>query len=80
MNRGYTAEQYGACVRRIRDSLSGVSLTTDILIGFPGETEADVEDTLRMMEEIGFDDAFTYYYNPRAGLPLFPCRMRCRKK
>jgi tRNA-2-methylthio-N6-dimethylallyladenosine synthase len=71
MNRGYTTEQYSSCVRRIRDSLSGVSLTTDILIGFPGETEADVDDTLRLMEEIGFDDAFMYYYNPRAGTPAF---------
>jgi tRNA-2-methylthio-N6-dimethylallyladenosine synthase len=73
MNRGYTAEQYRACVRRIRESLSGAALTTDILIGFPGESEQDVEDTLAMMEDVGFDDAFLYFYNPRAGTPA--CEM-----
>jgi tRNA-2-methylthio-N6-dimethylallyladenosine synthase len=73
MNRRYTAEQYRACVRRIRETLSGAALTTDILIGFPGETEQDVEDTLAMMEEVGFDDAFLYFYNPRAGTPA--CEM-----
>jgi tRNA-2-methylthio-N6-dimethylallyladenosine synthase len=67
MNRGYSADQYRSCVRHIRDTLSGAALTTDILIGFPGETEGDVAETLRMMEEVGFDDAFLYYYNPRAG-------------
>jgi len=69
MNRGYSADQYRSCVRRIRDTLSGAALTTDILIGFPGETEDDVAETLAMMEEVGFDDAFLYYYNPRAGTP-----------
>jgi tRNA-2-methylthio-N6-dimethylallyladenosine synthase len=69
MNRGYTAEQYTLLVRRIRESLTGVSLTTDILTGFPGETEADFIETLDVMKDIGFDDAFMYYYNPRVGTP-----------
>ncbi len=71
MNRGYTADQYREKVRAIRSSLSGASITTDILIGFPGETEEDFEETLAMMGEIGFDDAFTYHYNPREGTPAF---------
>jgi tRNA-2-methylthio-N6-dimethylallyladenosine synthase len=71
MNRGYTAEHYASLVRRIRETLSGVSLTTDILTGFPGETEDDFVETLGAMEAIGFDDAFMYYYNPREGTPAF---------
>ena len=71
MNRGYTAEHYASLVRRIREALTGVSLTTDILTGFPGETEADFVETLGVMENIGFDDAFMYYYNPREGTPAF---------
>jgi tRNA-2-methylthio-N6-dimethylallyladenosine synthase len=71
MNRGYTADHYRRLVERIRSGLNGVSITTDILIGFPGETEDDFQDTLRVMEETGFEDAFTYYYNPREGTPAF---------
>jgi tRNA-2-methylthio-N6-dimethylallyladenosine synthase len=67
MNRGYTAESYRDLVRDIRRALTGVAITTDILIGFPGETEQDFQDTLRLMREIKFDDAFTYRYNPREG-------------
>jgi tRNA-2-methylthio-N6-dimethylallyladenosine synthase len=73
MNRKYTADQYLSCVQRIRRALSGVAITTDILIGFPGETEDEVRQTLGLMEEVGFDDAFLYFYNPRAGTPA--CEM-----
>ena len=69
MNRGYSADSYLRLVERIRSSLTGASLSTDILVGFPGETEDDVEQTLRLMEQVGFDDAFMYYYNPRPGTP-----------
>jgi tRNA-2-methylthio-N6-dimethylallyladenosine synthase len=71
MNRGYTTEQYRRKVQAIRSALSGASITTDILIGFPGETEGDFAETLAMMQEIGFEDAFTYHYNPREGTPAF---------
>lgn len=71
MNRGYTAEGYLRLVERIRQSLSTAAITTDILIGFPGETQGDFLDTLSLMETVGFDDAFTYYYNPRQGTPAF---------
>jgi tRNA-2-methylthio-N6-dimethylallyladenosine synthase len=69
MNRGYTSRQYLDLVERIRASLTGVSLTTDILIGFPGETDEDFQATLQLMGRAGFDDAFMYYFNPREGTP-----------
>ncbi len=71
MNRGYTPIQYLDLIDRIRSSLRGVSLTTDILIGFPGETGEEFSDTIGLIERIGFDDAFMYYYNPREGTPAF---------
>ncbi len=71
MNRGYTAESYLGLVRQVRAILTDVSITTDILIGFPGESEADFERTLELMDEVRFDDAFMYHYNPREGTPAF---------
>ncbi len=67
MNRGYTREDYLHRVREIREKIPGITFSTDIMVGFPGETEADLEDTLDLMEQVRFDDAFTYYYNPREG-------------
>ncbi len=67
MNRGYTAADYLRLVDAIRAALTGVAITTDILTGFPGETEEDVRLTLALMERAGFDEAFTYRYNPREG-------------
>ena len=67
MNRGYSREEYLYLTEKIRSRIGECSLSTDILIGFPGETEKDFEDTLRLLEEVGFDDAFTYKYNPREG-------------
>jgi tRNA-2-methylthio-N6-dimethylallyladenosine synthase len=67
MNRGYTAAGYLRLVDSVREALTGVAITTDILTGFPGETEEDVRLTLALMERVGFDEAFTYRYNPREG-------------
>ncbi|MBN2354012.1 MAG: tRNA (N6-isopentenyl adenosine(37)-C2)-methylthiotransferase MiaB [Spirochaetales bacterium] len=67
MNRGYTRGDYLKLVRDIKNTVSGATITTDILIGFPTETEKDFQDTLDLMREAEFDDAYTYYYNPREG-------------
>ncbi|MBE3551204.1 MAG: tRNA (N6-isopentenyl adenosine(37)-C2)-methylthiotransferase MiaB [Brockia lithotrophica] len=69
MNRRYTREWYLELVRELRAHIPGVALTTDIIVGFPGETEADFEATLSLVEEVSFDGAFTFIYSPREGTP-----------
>ena len=71
MNRRYTRENYLDLVEEIRSAMPDISLTTDVLIGFPGETEEDVEDTLNLIETVGFSDAFTYIYNAMEGTKAF---------
>jgi tRNA-2-methylthio-N6-dimethylallyladenosine synthase len=71
MGRKYTRAHYLGLVEKIRKTIPEVSLTTDILIGFPGETEEDCRLTLELMKEVRFDDAFTYRYNPREGTKAF---------
>lgn len=65
MNRNYTREEFMALVAEIRDTMPDVSLTTDIICGFCGETEADFEETLRVVEQVRFDSAFTFKYSQR---------------
>jgi tRNA-2-methylthio-N6-dimethylallyladenosine synthase len=67
MGRRYSREQYLAVVERLRDAIPGLGLTTDLIVGFPGETEADFEDTVSLVREVGFDDAYTFRYSPREG-------------
>jgi tRNA-2-methylthio-N6-dimethylallyladenosine synthase len=69
MNRKYTREHYLDTVRKIREKLPDASLSTDILVGFPGETDEDFEQTVSLLREVRFEAAFTYYYNPREGTP-----------
>lgn len=69
MNRRYTREQYLALVNKIKSQIPDIALTTDIIVGFPGETVEDVNDTIRMVEEVGFDNAFTFIYSKRTGTP-----------
>lgn len=69
MNRRYTREQYLELAKKIKTQIPDVSLTTDIMMGFPGETEDDVEETLNLMKEIRYESAMMYYYNPREGTP-----------
>jgi len=71
MNRGYTREMYLGLVSQIRKAMPSVSLSTDILIGFPGETEDDVRQTLDLMEEVKFLYSYMYHYNPREGTKAF---------
>ncbi len=69
MLRRYTREGYFDCVRRLRDAVPGLAMTTDIIVGFPGESEADFEETLSAVRETGFDDAFTFKFSAREGTP-----------
>ena len=69
MNRRYTREHYLELVQKLRAAMPDICLTTDIMIGFPGETQEDFEQVLSLMKEVGYEDAFMYYYNPREGTP-----------
>lgn len=69
MNRKYTRERYLELIDMIRSNIPDVGITTDLMVGFPGETEADFEDTLDMVKRACFSASFTYIYSPRAGTP-----------
>jgi tRNA-2-methylthio-N6-dimethylallyladenosine synthase len=71
MNRRYTRERYLALVEEIRALMPGMSLSTDILVGFPGETEEDLEQTLDLMGRVKFLYAYMYHYNPREGTAAY---------
>jgi tRNA-2-methylthio-N6-dimethylallyladenosine synthase len=74
MHRGYTAEKYADLVHRIRQARDGIAITTDIIVGFPGETENDYKQTRDLVEQIQFDNAFVFRYSPRRDTPA--ARMR----
>ena len=69
MLRRYDRARYLAVVAALRGAVPGIALTTDIIVGFPGETEDDLQETLSLVEEVGFDDAYTFKYSPREGTP-----------
>ena len=69
MNRRYTAEHYRSLIEKVRTACPGIALSTDIIVGFPGETERDFEDTYRLVEEVGYAQVFTFIYSKRAGTP-----------
>jgi tRNA-2-methylthio-N6-dimethylallyladenosine synthase len=71
MNRPYTLSGYMRIVEKIRNMLSAHSLSTDLIVGFPGESDSEFGETLRAVETIRFDDAFTYAYSPRRGTPAY---------
>jgi tRNA-2-methylthio-N6-dimethylallyladenosine synthase len=69
MKRNHTAIEYKSKIRKLRDARPGIGVTTDIIVGFPGETETDFAATLKLMEEVGFDDSFSFLYSARPGTP-----------
>ncbi|MBR1780012.1 MAG: tRNA (N6-isopentenyl adenosine(37)-C2)-methylthiotransferase MiaB [Oscillospiraceae bacterium] len=69
MNRGYTSAQYLDQIRRLRALIPEIVLTSDVIVGFPGETTQEFEDTLKLIEEVRFDALFTFIYSPREGTP-----------
>jgi tRNA-2-methylthio-N6-dimethylallyladenosine synthase len=69
MHRTYTAEKYANLVRQVRDARKGIAITTDIIVGFPGETDDDYQQTRALVEEIEFDNAFVFRYSPRRDTP-----------
>ena len=69
MLRRYTREEYLACVDKLRAAIPGLALTTDVIVGFPGETDDEFAETLSAVEAVGFDDAFTFKFSAREGTP-----------
>ena len=69
MNRHYTKEEYLLLVDKVRNAVSDISITTDIIVGFPGETEEDFEETMDLVRTVKFDSAFTFIFSPRKGTP-----------
>jgi tRNA-2-methylthio-N6-dimethylallyladenosine synthase len=69
MKRGYTVLEYKSIVRRLRERRPDISISSDFIVGFPGETEADFEATMRLVEDVGFDASFSFVYSRRPGTP-----------
>ena len=69
MKRGHTILEYRQKIRRLREARPGICISSDFIVGFPGETQADFESTLRLVEDIGFDHSFSFVYSPRPGTP-----------
>jgi tRNA-2-methylthio-N6-dimethylallyladenosine synthase len=69
MKRGYTALEYKSIIRRLRTARPGISVASDFIVGFPGETEQDFSQTMKLVEELRFDDSYSFMYSPRPGTP-----------
>ncbi|MCE1243686.1 tRNA (N6-isopentenyl adenosine(37)-C2)-methylthiotransferase MiaB [Oryzomicrobium sp.] len=69
MKRGYTGLEYKSLIRKLRAARPDISLSSDFIVGFPGETEEDFEKTMKLIEDVGFDTSFSFVYSPRPGTP-----------
>src|SRR5690606_6817693 len=69
MKRGHTAAEYREKIRALREGRPHISLSSDFIVGFPGETEEDFADTMALIEDVGFDVSFSFIYSPRPGTP-----------
>ncbi|HYW04016.1 MAG TPA: tRNA (N6-isopentenyl adenosine(37)-C2)-methylthiotransferase MiaB [Gammaproteobacteria bacterium] len=82
MHRGYTTLEYKQRIRRLREARPGISISSDFIVGFPGETGRDFEQTMALIDEVGFDQSFSFIYSPRPGTPAasFPDDVPLRVK
>ena len=80
MRRTYGRERYLTLVDRLRSAIPDLALTTDVIVGFPGETEADFRETLEVVEEVRYDGAFTFVYSPGPARRRRPCPTRFRRR
>jgi tRNA-2-methylthio-N6-dimethylallyladenosine synthase len=69
MKRGYTALEYKSIIRRLRKARPDICISSDFIVGFPGETDADFEATMKLIDDVGFDASFSFLYSPRPGTP-----------
>jgi len=74
MKRGHTVLEYKSIIRRVRAARPGICITSDFIVGFPGETEQDFEATMKLIDEVGFDNSFSYLYSARPGTPAAEMR------
>jgi len=74
MKRGHTVLEYKSIIRRVRAARPDICITSDFIVGFPGETEQDFDATMKLVDEIGFDNSFSYLYSPRPGTPAAELR------
>ena len=74
MKRGYTALEYKSTIRKLRAVRPDISLSTDFIVGFPGETDEDHAKTMKLIDDIGFDDSFSFVFSARPGTPAAALR------
>ena len=77
MNLHYDKEQYLTIVKKLREAIPDIALTTDIIVGFPGETEEDFQETLEVVKQVEYDSAFTFIYSKRTGTPAAAMEDQC---
>ncbi len=80
MNRRYTKEHYLDLIKELRRVCPDIALSTDVIVGFPGETEADFEETYRLIQEVGYNQVFTFIYSPREGTPAAKMDIGCSRE